>query len=81
MGSMHEAWGYCWKWDLLGAALSAAALAAPVFLGVALARLPRRMWAGVLLGGCVAIGGLLAAQVVTLVLWNGVRPAICNRLP
>jgi hypothetical protein len=81
MEAMHEPWGYCWKWDLLGGVLSATALSAPVFLGAGLARVPRRAWVGVLVGGCVAIAGFFVAQVASVVLWNGFHPAICNRLP
>ena len=81
MEATHEPWGYCWKWDPLGGVLSAAALAAPIFAGPGLARLPRRLWVGVLRGGCFAIGGFFAARLASVILWNGFHPAIRNRLP
>lgn len=76
---MHAFWGYCWKWSALGGGVAIFALVGALALGAIAARAPRRALAGVVLGVLVASVALVGARVGMLVLWNGVRPAICDR--
>lgn len=76
---MHAFWGYCWKWSALGGGVAILALVGALALGAIAARAPRRALAGVVLGVLVASVALVGARVGMLVLWNGVRPAICDR--
>ena len=69
---------YCDKWQLLGLAIGLSPLALAFLLIVIAARHPRRWWQGALLAFVVAAPVLVAGRIATLVLWNGVRPAICN---
>ena len=71
---------YCEKWSLVGLAIGLAPLVAAMGGMTWAARWPSRFWLGFVLA--VVMGTVLFATLrpISLVLWNGLRPAICDRI-
>lgn len=72
--------GYCDKWKLVGLAIGYGPLGVAIVLATVAARWPRNFWVGALLSGTVLAGLILTLRPASLVLWNGLRPAICDRI-
>ena len=71
---------YCDKWRLLGLAISLAMVLLALVIAVTLGRWPRRFWIAALLGPLAGMASLVVSYPLVLILWNGIRPAICDRI-
>ncbi|TYO90081.1 hypothetical protein [Oceanicella actignis] len=71
---------YCEKWRLAGLAIGLAPFVLALFAGTAAARWPRRFLAGAALAAAAVVVTLAATRPASLILWNGLRPAICDRM-
>ncbi|MDT8856160.1 hypothetical protein RNZ50_14260 [Paracoccaceae bacterium Fryx2] len=71
---------YCTKWKILGLLIALTPFGLALLGGTAAARWGGGYWRAVLWAGLVA-GTVLATLVpASLIVWNGLRPAICNRM-
>ncbi len=70
---------YCAKWQLVGLAIGLAPLVLALAAAAGAARVPRRLLPGLLLGAAAGLAVLLPGVPASLVLWNGLRPSICDR--
>ena len=71
---------YCTKWKLVGLAIGLAPYFSALLVGTLCARWPKRYWLAVLLSGGGMVAILIVSVPVSLILWNGLRPAICDRI-
>ena len=70
---------YCDKWRLVGLAIGLGPIVVTILMTALAARGPRNFWVGALLSGVVLVVLLVTSRAASLVLWNGLRPAICDR--
>ena len=71
---------YCDKWRLLGLAIGLAPVFLALFIAFVIGRWPRRFWIAALLGPLAGMTSLVVSYPMVLILWNGIRPAICDRI-
>ncbi len=71
---------YCQKWQLLGLLIGLSPFALALVLAVLAALIPRQFWLKIVLFTVVGVTVLVVGRVTSLVLWNGIRPAICNSM-
>jgi hypothetical protein len=64
-------------WAVIGLVIGLAPVGAALACAAVVARLPSRLWGALLLAPSAA-AVFAALRHVTLVLWNGLRPAACN---
>ncbi|NEX44642.1 hypothetical protein [Pseudotabrizicola algicola] len=69
---------YCTKWQLLGFALGYAPILIGFVIAIVVGRLPRRLWLGLIAGLPAGLAFWVVTYPFVLVLWNGIRPAVCN---
>ena len=69
---------YCQKWQLLGLLIGLTPFALAFVSAVLAALIPRQRWVKILIVIVVAVTVLVVGHPTSLVLWNGIRPAICN---
>lgn len=69
---------YCTKWQILGFGLASGPVFAAFLLAIIAGWWPRRVWVGVALGLPLGLMVLIVSYPFMLVLWNGIRPAVCN---
>ena len=71
---------YCDKWRLLGLAIGLAPVFLALVIAVVLGRWPRRFWIAALIGPLAGMASLVVTYPMVLIFWNGIRPAICDRI-
>lgn len=71
---------YCTKWKLVGLAIGLSPLFLALVAGTWAARQPRQYWLALISTGIVSTVILVATHPLSLILWNGLRPAICDRI-
>ena len=68
---------YCDKWALVGLAIGYSPLMISMVATVVVARLPGRLWLALVLAVPCFLLPILIGRPFTLILWNGIRPAVC----
>ena len=69
---------YCTKWQIVGLLIGLAPFALALLVGTAAARWASRYWRAALWAGLVVFLVIVTTVPFSLILWNGLRPAICN---
>jgi len=69
---------FCDRWALLGLAIGLAPVVVGLVATVLLARLPARLWLAHVIAPVGFVVVFAALRPATLILWNGLRPAVCN---